>query len=143
MRNENRNVQELRAMHSRQIQAGAPDGARTAPVPPEQGRQATGPAPGEGAAAPKPAATAADEIDRLNRRLERAIGGFVDDPRRAVREADAVLDETTARLTRLLDEQRHALRESWHGDHGSRSGTEELRVALTGYRDITRQLLRI
>lgn len=91
--------------------------------------------------APDP--SGADEIDRLQRRMERAVGGFVDDPRRAVREADAVLDETARRLTRLLEERREALRGSWHEDNGTRTGTEELRVVLTRYRDMTRELLHV
>lgn len=82
-----------------------------------------------------------EEVDRLGRRMDRAVGGFVDDPRRSVREADAVLDEAAARLTRLLEERRSTLRGSWHGDNGERTGTEELRIALTKYRDMTRQLL--
>jgi hypothetical protein len=86
-------------------------------------------------------ADGADDLERLSRRMERAVGGFVDDPRRAVREADAVLEEATSRLTRLLEERRSTLRGSWHGDNGERTGTEELRVALTKYRDMTRQLL--
>jgi hypothetical protein len=86
------------------------------------------------------------EVDRLTRRMDTAVGGFVDDPRRAVREADAVLEETATRLTRLLEERRSALRKSWHGDStadNSTGDTEELRVALTHYRDMTRQLLNI
>jgi hypothetical protein len=86
---------------------------------------------------------AAEEIDRLSRRMERAVGGFVDDPRRAVREADAVLDEAARRLVRVLEERRSALRGSWHGDNGDKTGTEELRVALTKYRDMTRELLNV
>jgi hypothetical protein len=75
--------------------------------------------------------------------MERAVGGFVDDPRRAVREADAVLDEATRRLTRVLEERRNALRGSWHADDGAKTGTEELRVALAKYRDMTRELLNV
>jgi hypothetical protein len=86
---------------------------------------------------------AAEEIDRLSRRMERAVGGFVDDPRRAVREADAVLDEAARRLVRVLEERRSTLRGSWHGDNGVKTGTEELRVALTKYRDMTRELLNV
>jgi hypothetical protein len=76
--------------------------------------------------------------------MERAVGGFVDDPRRAVKEADAVLEDAAGRLARLLEERRQALRESWHADDDHvRAGTEELRVALTHYRDMTRQLLNV
>lgn len=84
-----------------------------------------------------------DDLGQLNRRMERAIGDFVDDPRRAVREADAVLDEAAKRLTRMLEERRTSLRGTWHDDNGSKVGTEELRVALTHYRDMTRRLLNV
>jgi hypothetical protein len=73
--------------------------------------------------------------------MEQAVGGFVDDPRGAVREAESVLDEAAKQLTRKLEEQRKSLRDSWHGDKESDGDTEELRVALTHYRDMTRKLL--
>lgn len=119
-----------------------PAGAPTGPAHAE-GDPAGTPRPPvpETPAAPDP--SGADEIDRLQRRMDRAVGGFVDDPRRAVREADAVLDETARRLTRLLEERREALRGSWHEDNGTRTGTEELRVVLTRYRDMTRELLHV
>ncbi len=75
--------------------------------------------------------------------MEQAVGAFVDDPRRAVREADAVLDEATKRLARVLEERRKKLRDSWHDDNGTDVGTEELRVALTRYRDMTRRLMDV
>ncbi|MYS23271.1 hypothetical protein GA0115240_150511 [Streptomyces sp. DvalAA-14] len=92
---------------------------------------------------------ASQDIDQLNRRMEQAVGGFVDDPKRAVREADAVLDEAVRRLTRMVEERRDALRGSWHADDSGDSDkttgteTEELRVALTRYRDMTRELLNV
>lgn len=88
-------------------------------------------------------ADGAEELDRLGRRMERAVGGFVDDPRRAVKEADAVLEEAAERLARLLADRRRTLRASWHAEDGGRADTEELRVALTRYRDMTRQLLTV
>ena len=92
----------------------------------------------------KPAAApSADDGAGLNRRMEQAVGAFVDDPRRAVREADAVLDEATKRLARVLEERRKKLRDSWHDDNGTDVGTEELRVALTRYRDMTRRLMDV
>jgi hypothetical protein len=71
--------------------------------------------------------------------MEHAVGGFVDDPRGAVREAEAVLDEAAQRLARMLEQRRASLRASVHG--ASEPDTEELRVALTHYRDMTRRLL--
>ena len=75
--------------------------------------------------------------------MEHAVGSFVDDPRGSVREADAVLDETVRRLTRMLEERRTKLRDSWHDGDGDALGTEELRVALTRYRDMARQLMDV
>ncbi|CAG6392714.1 hypothetical protein NMG29_06375 [Streptomyces cocklensis] len=83
------------------------------------------------------AAPGADAAGRLGRRMEHAIGGFVDDPRRAVREADDVLDEAIRHMQQLVESRRTALRT------GSKDGadTEELRVALTRYRDLTDRLI--
>jgi len=114
---------------------------KPAPAPKASAPAAAVPTTPAATPAAVPVGNGADELERLSRRLERAVGGFVDDPRRAVREADAVMDEAAARLTRLLEERRTALRGTWHGDNGERTGTEELRVALTKYRDMTRQLL--
>jgi hypothetical protein len=138
--------------------ASAPDRSASAPSAPEKSpgaspdraglpgqRPASAPqAEGAGARTPRAAAQdTAEEIERLGRRMERAVGGFVDDPRRAVKEADAVLEETAGRLARLLEERRQGLRESWHADDDTRVGTEELRITLTRYRDMTRQLLNV
>jgi hypothetical protein len=119
-----------------------PFAAPAAPVTPADRPEPESREPGVGGVT-KAAPPAAEEIDRLSRRMERAVGGFVDDPRRAVREADAVLDEATRRLARVLEERRNTLRDSWHGDNAARTGTEELRVALTRYRDMTRHLLNV
>lgn len=123
-------------------------GSGSAPVPPPASRPAV-PAPAPAGPAPAPAPRSGPEtdpvaeIDRLGRRMDRAVGGFVDDPRRAVRDADAVLEDTVERLTRLLAERRRELRDSWHAEDGGAAGTEELRIALTRYRDITRHLLTV
>lgn len=75
----------------------------------------------------------------FGRRMDHAVHDFVEDPRRAVREADAVLDEVIGRVQQALEARRQALRE------GSAPGadTEALRVALTRYRDLTGRLLTL
>jgi hypothetical protein len=75
----------------------------------------------------------------FGRRMDHAVHDFVEDPRRAVREADAVLDEVIGRVQQALEARRQALRE------GSAPGadTEALRVALTRYRDLTGRLLSL
>jgi hypothetical protein len=96
-----------------------------------------------GAAAPAPLLPP-DERERLGQRLQHALAGFVDDPRRAVEEAAAILDDAGERITASLAEQRRTLRESGSGAaSGSADDTEELRVALRKYRETTERLLRI
>lgn len=80
--------------------------------------------------------------DGLEQRLQHALGGFVDDPRKSVEEADAVLEHAVRQLTGKLAERRRTLRSAWHDDD-AKADTEELRVTLMRYRDLTRQLLSI
>lgn len=54
-----------------------------------------------------------DARDKLTLRLQNAVNGFVDEPRAAVENADRVLEETIADLTRTLEERRRTLRTSW------------------------------
>ncbi|MFD3457545.1 hypothetical protein ACFWVC_35885 [Streptomyces sp. NPDC058691] len=94
-----------------------------------------------------PKATA-DDTDKLQRRLQQAVGGFVDEPRHAVEEADHVLEEATERLLQELKGRHHELRAGWNGGRdnaGSDTGgdTEKLRVALQGYRELVDRVLHI
>ncbi|MFD9044265.1 hypothetical protein ACFU6M_24855 [Streptomyces bottropensis] len=86
-----------------------------------------------------------DETDKLTARLQHAVGGFVDEPRSAVEEADQVLEEVTARFTDAMTQRRRTLRTSWEttaADRGS-TDTEQLRLALRDYRELTERLLRL
>ncbi|MCZ4125310.1 hypothetical protein [Streptomyces sp. H39-S7] len=80
--------------------------------------------------------------DGLEERLQHAMGSFVDEPRKSVEEADAVLEQAAKQLTEKLEERRRTLRSTWQNDD-TKADTEELRVALTHYRDLTQQLLSI
>ena len=88
-----------------------------------------------------------EESDKLNQRLQDALGTFVDEPRHSVEEAAGVLEEATKHVTRALSERPRALRASWGGDSSTSatagSDTEDLRLALQNYREVTEQLLRI
>jgi hypothetical protein len=69
---------------------------------------------------------------------------FVDEPRRAVEEADALVEETMRKLTEALAAERRTLAETWReGDSGggSASATEELRLAFRRYRDLFQRML--
>ncbi|WP_060907186.1 hypothetical protein [Streptomyces scabiei] len=87
-----------------------------------------------------------DECDKLTSRLHHAVGEFVDEPRSAVEEADHVLEEVTARFTDAMTQRRRTLRTSWQAtadDRASTTDTEQLRLALRDYRELTERLLRI
>ncbi|UUU21649.1 hypothetical protein [Streptomyces sp. DSM 40750] len=87
-----------------------------------------------------------DECDKLNLRMQHALGGFVDGPRSAVEEADHVLEEVTARFTDAMTRRRRTLRASWQPtaeDRATSADTEQLRLALRDYRELTERLLRL
>ena len=81
-----------------------------------------------------------DECDKFELRLRHAVGGFVDGPRDSVAEADQVLEELAARFTDAVTRRRGTLRTSWQDKSGT--GTEQLRIALRDYREVSERLLR-
>jgi hypothetical protein len=89
-----------------------------------------------------------EECDKLSTRLQHAVAGFVDEPRSAVEEADHVLEEVAARFTDAVKQRRRTLRNSWQTGEGGRDDkaavagdTEQLRLALRDYRELTERLL--
>jgi hypothetical protein len=90
-----------------------------------------------------------DESDKLTLRLQHAVGEFVDGPRSAVEEADHVLEEAAARFTDAVTQRRRTLRASWQttaddrADTTDTTDTEQLRLALRDYRELTERLLRL
>ncbi|MEV5196511.1 hypothetical protein AB0K86_28990 [Streptomyces clavifer] len=84
----------------------------------------------------------AEEQDTLTRRMQQAVSDFVESPRQAVEEAESTFDRIVADLTEALEERKHVLRSSWHTED-TEARTEELRVALQQYRDVSERLLRI
>ncbi|MBD0747113.1 hypothetical protein [Streptomyces sp. CBMA152] len=76
-----------------------------------------------------------EERDKWALRLHRAVSGFVDEPRQAVSEADAVLGEVVARLPDLVRERRAVA--------SGKADTEELRLALRECRALTERLLEL
>ncbi|MCX5144743.1 hypothetical protein [Streptomyces sp. NBC_00338] len=80
--------------------------------------------------------------DKIAQRLQHAVSEFVESPRKAVEEAESTFDSVVDGLTAALKEQRRTLGSSGRdGDPGSR--TEELRVTLQHYRDLTERLLNV
>lgn len=88
-----------------------------------------------------------EECDKLSTRLQHAVAGFVDEPRSAVEEADHVLEEVAARFADAVKQRRRTLRSSWQAGDGGQDkavgagDTEQLRLALRDYRELTERLL--
>ncbi|MGW3628719.1 hypothetical protein ACWD7F_00895 [Streptomyces sp. NPDC005122] len=85
-----------------------------------------------------------DACDKYALRMRHAVGGFVDGPRASVEEADHVLEELTAQFTDAMTRRRRTLRTSWEkAGADEASDTEQLRLALRDYREITERLLHL
>jgi hypothetical protein len=67
--------------------------------------------------------------------------GFVDEPRRAVEEADALVALVIKRLSEVFADERGALEHQW--GRGDEISTEDLRVALRKYRSFFERLLSL
>ncbi|MEW1612994.1 MULTISPECIES: hypothetical protein [unclassified Streptomyces] len=83
-----------------------------------------------------------EEREKFDARIHQAVAGFVENPRQAVQEADATFDEVVAGLTHALTERSRLLRADRDGER-SDAGTEDLRIALQQYRDLTERLVRL
>lgn len=67
--------------------------------------------------------------------------GFVDEPRRAVEDADQLVAQTMKRLAEMFAEERRGLESQW--DRGDDVSTEDLRIALQRYRAFFGRLLAV
>ncbi|ARF70948.1 hypothetical protein RM717_00535 [Streptomyces griseus] len=85
---------------------------------------------------------APEEREKFDARIHQAVAGFVENPRQAVQEADATFDEVVAGLTEALATRSRLLRADRDGER-SEAGTEDLRIALQQYRDLTERLVRL
>ena len=67
--------------------------------------------------------------------------GFVDEPRKAVQEADALVALVINRLSEVFGDERGSLERQW--GRGDEISTEDLRVALRRYRSFFERLLSL
>jgi hypothetical protein len=67
--------------------------------------------------------------------------GFVDEPRRAVEDADKLVAAVMQRLAEGFANERSGLEKQW--DRGASVSTEDLRVALQRYRSFFDRLLKL
>ena len=80
-----------------------------------------------------------EELAGYRTQWEAIQTGFVDQPRDAVAQADALVSQLVTRLTDVFTRERSTLEGQWaKGDNVS---TEDLRVALTRYRSFFHRLL--
>jgi hypothetical protein len=82
----------------------------------------------------------ADQSDRFEQRWHEIQASFVDEPRRAVEQADTLVAELMQELASGFSETRSGLEAQWDNE-GSDVSTEDLRVALTRYRSFFNRLL--
>ena len=83
----------------------------------------------------------AQDAGRFRERWTDIQTGFVDEPRRAVEQADGLVAEIMQRLAQGFADERSGLERQW--DRGDRVSTEDLRVALQRYRAFFDRLLAI
>ncbi|OBB33559.1 hypothetical protein A5792_10565 [Mycolicibacterium peregrinum] len=77
----------------------------------------------------------------LHSRWNDVQAAFVDDPKESVQKADNLVAEVVEELTASFADTRSRLEAQWsRGEEGS---TEDLRVALTRYRDFFNRLLSV
>ena len=84
---------------------------------------------------------ATEELETLRSHWDSIQTGFVDEPRRAVEQADSLVAEMMQRLAQLFADERSKLESQW--SRGDNVSTEDLRVALQRYRSFFDRLLSI
>lgn len=82
-----------------------------------------------------------NELDDLRTRWKDIQTGFVDEPRKAVEQADGLVASAMKRLAEVFAQERSGLEQQW--DRGDNVSTEDLRVALQRYRSFFDRLLSV
>lgn len=93
-----------------------------------------------GASDPTPAPLFDDsEVTELRQHWTTVQSGFVDEPRRALKQADELVSAVMRRLTEGFAKERSSLEGQW--EKGDKASTEDLRLALQRYRSFFDRLL--
>ena len=82
-----------------------------------------------------------NELENLRNRWKEIQTAFVDEPRRAVEQADGLVASAMKRLAEVFAAERSKLEKQW--DRGDTVSTEDLRVALQRYRTFFHRLLSV
>ena len=82
-----------------------------------------------------------EELQDLKTNWDGIQAAFVDEPRKAVEQADSLVASTMTRLADVFAKERSKLEGQW--DRGDSVSTEDLRIALQRYRSFFHRLLAI
>ena len=82
-----------------------------------------------------------NELENLRNGWKEIQTAFVDEPRRAVEQADGLVASAMKRLAEVFAAERSKLEKQW--DRGDTVSTEDLRVALQRYRTFFHRLLSV
>ena len=82
-----------------------------------------------------------NELQDLRTRWKDIQTGFVDEPRKAVEQADGLVASAMKRLAEVFAQERSGLEQQW--DRGDNVSTEDLRVELQRYRSFFDRLLSV
>lgn len=82
-----------------------------------------------------------DELNGYRTRWSAIQTGFVDEPRKAVEEADNLVAELMKRLAEVFAQERGQLETQW--ERSDEVSTEDLRLAMRRYRSFFERLLSI
>ncbi len=80
-----------------------------------------------------------DESERFRSHWNEIQGRFVDEPRPAVQEADALVSEVIEKITQMFANEHSSLKSQWN--QGNDVSTENLRKALQRYRSFFNRLV--
>lgn len=81
------------------------------------------------------------EVSDFRSRWDSIQAGFVDEPRKAVEDADGLVAATMKRLAEVFADERDELERQW--DRGEDVSTEDLRQAFRRYRTFFSRLLSV
>src|SRR5215208_6122840 len=82
-----------------------------------------------------------NDLSGLRSRWDDVQAAFVDNPKECVQKADTLVAEVVEQLTTGFSEARSRLEAQWA--RGESVSTEDLRIALTRYRDFFQRLLSV
>lgn len=82
-----------------------------------------------------------NELEGLRSRWSEIQTAFVDEPRKAVEQADNLVASAMKRLAEVFADERSKLEKQW--DRGDSVSTEDLRIALQRYRTFFQRLLSV